>query len=271
MPASENVKWDNLSDKVSTLKHFINAGERLMIRRYIFFKDSPEFSVYVKSWFPWRYPKASEKPSSSSTYNSNKHHRDQVMLEMSVSGEKKNLYLYIWSFPPTLSMKGNNSGNNEFPLQHMGWEFAVPTGNWGPKTVISKTKIMLLLAKRQKCIFFTFPMGEELNGFKFKQRPNIYISSPTCSHPQCLKQNQACLVFLKLAYMSSSGLVHPFLTQFLKHVFEVAPSRFNWFPCHSQFPEPFTTDHLSPQFPETQSEAEKHHHQLQKSKRLSHS
>ena len=46
-------------------------------------------------------------------------------------------------------MKGNNSGNNEFPLQHVGWEFSLPTGNWGPKTLISKTKIMLLLAKRQ--------------------------------------------------------------------------------------------------------------------------
>jgi hypothetical protein len=51
-------------------------------------------------------------------------------------------------------MKGNNSGNNEFPSQHMGWEFAIPRMNGGPRTLILKTKIMLLLAKRQTPFFF---------------------------------------------------------------------------------------------------------------------
>lgn len=54
---------------------------------------------------------------------------------------------------PTLSAKGNNSGNNEFPLQHMGWEFSWPTGNRGPKALISETNITFQLAKKQNTLF----------------------------------------------------------------------------------------------------------------------
>lgn len=54
---------------------------------------------------------------------------------------------------PTLSAKGNNSGNNEFPLQHMGWEFSWPTGNQGPKALISETNITFQLAKKQNTLF----------------------------------------------------------------------------------------------------------------------
>lgn len=55
--------------------------------------------------------------------------------------------------------------------------FLYQQGICGPKTLISKMKIMLQLAKKQNTLFFT-PVIGMLNGSEFKQRSSIRILLP---------------------------------------------------------------------------------------------
>lgn len=163
----------------NTLYNYIIMEVQLLDEnKRAFLKNLPRSSVTVQIQIPCGYFEASEKLSVAipkaivKISNFEQCYKCQFL--------KKELNLYIWSFPPPQSMKETNSGNNEFPLQHMGWECSLPTGNSGPKTLISKTKLCYCWQRGKT--HYIFPVVGLLNGFEFKQRPNIYFPCPAPSN-----------------------------------------------------------------------------------------
>lgn len=144
---------------------------------------------------------------------------------------------------PTLSAKGNNSGNNEFPLQHMGWEFSWPTGNRGPKALISETNITFQLAKKQTTLFSSLwwecLMALDLN------KDQIYTLSFLPPPIFETKITGTALIVFKIS-------IHELLSYSLFS--SVVPKTCLWsspvllplFPSHSQFSEALISEHLAP-------------------------